>query len=195
MKRTRENLDAICGGREGYRGLAWARKFYLPPTTNPNNCSSLLIQDYSCRGPEMLIVAAASSLHKHGLLPMVAKLLRNAIEDRQETQLRAKNWLGNQLTRLLPRIKCSAMRYTRLDKRWNPFAEGADQHDMVVAELRGHKHLYVSIAKKTMQMPGQTQWLAVTEENLQLMTGGTYRGICWAFAFGGDYPTAGTKTP
>ena len=57
---------------------------------------------------------------------------------------------------------------------------------MIVAEVRGHMHLYISFAKGKMMTPSHPQWVEATEQNMKFFTDDNYKGIQWAMAFGGE---------
>ena len=198
---SRENLDCICGGRGKYLGVAWARGFRLhvteeelqakrlgdegiPAPVRCCNTATVFVHKCTCRGGSTLVVAAAGVLYNLGLLDVARKLRASALENKEEISFQPRMWLRASLTRLLAEIKSSKMGCYSLGKNWDPFEEKKISWDMVVAEVRGHRHLYVGFVRNKMMTPSHPQWLDITEENMNFIADGEYKGLQWAMAFG-----------
>ena len=208
IRLSKDNLDAICGGEGAYVGVAWAREFRRYRTSEERQASTvgnkdipapvqccrkatLVAHKCTCGGGSTLVLAAAAALRDHGLVDAARKLQASALENKEEISFQPRMWLRASLTRLLAEIKSSRMGCYSLGKSWDPFEEEEMSWDMVVAEVRGHKHLYVAFVKghcdNKMMTPSHPQWLDITEENMNFITDGEYKGLQWAMAFGGEH--------
>ena len=205
IKLGEDNLNTICGGEGKYLGIAWARGFRpfqqtveeakawrlgnrCIPALPPDFCSRAtgFVHKCACRDGSALVLAAAAALHKHRLVNVSRKLQSGALEDKEEVSARPRMWLRDRLTQLLAGIKTMKMGCHSLDKNWDPFGDNKVSRDMIVAEVRGHRHLYVSFVNGRMMTPSHPQWVEATEQNMKFFTDEDYKGIQWAMAFGGE---------